>query len=78
MKQIQKVTEVKKGSKWEVHHTSTDEKTVYEDLAKALVSKKLHKCLYIKSIKDRCNYDGTRTITVNYDNGVRCIFNIES
>ena len=78
MREIKRVVEVKNGSKWEVSHTTTNELTIYKDLASAMISKKLHQCTYIKSIKDVCNYDGTRNITIYYDNGVRSTYTIES
>lgn len=42
-----------------------------------LIAKKLHNASCIKSIKDRTNYDGTRTITVTYDDNCRRIYRIK-
>lgn len=78
MREIKRVIECKKGNAWETTLVTTDEKEIYKDLAMALVSKKLHQCTYIKSIKDHPNYDGTRNITVYYDNGVKSTYTIES
>ena len=56
--------------------TETDAATVYAELAAALIAKKIHKCTYIKSIKEWTNYNGTRTVIVNYDGG-RCKYTIK-
>lgn len=75
---IQKVVEVKNGSKWEVTLTVSDEADVYKSLANDLVNKKLNKCTYIKSIKRTPLYNGFDEIRVVYDNGVRAIYTVEN
>lgn len=77
MKEIRRIAEVKEGKAWRQTYVTTDEKEVYESLARDLVAKKLHKATYIKSVKDVSNYDGTRDITVTYDNGVRSVYTIK-
>lgn len=75
MKANEKLTvEIKNGNKWELYNEYTDTSYIYERLAKDLLHKKIHKAASISSIKDRCNYDGTRTITVTYSNNVRSIY----
>lgn len=71
MRKIQMTTYVKNENKWNVHNVCTDTAEIYKSLAEDLIHKKLHACKYITSIKDECNYDGTRTITTYYDNGVK-------
>lgn len=77
MKKIQVIVERKSGGKWETTFASDDQSKVYEELAKDLIAKKIHKCTYIKTIKDVCNYDGTRDIAITYDNNVRRIYTIK-
>lgn len=69
--------EIKQGKVYTVDRVVTDSLTIHESLAHDLIAKKLHNASYIKSIKDRCNYDGTRTITVTYDNGCRRVYKIK-
>lgn len=57
-------------------YTLTDEESVYTCLAHDLINKKILKCMYIRSIKRVCNYDGTQDIIVTYDNNVRRIYTI--
>lgn len=69
--------EEKINGKYQEIRRVTDPAEVEHDLMHDLIAKKLHSCTYIKSIKDRTNYDGTRTITVTYTNNVRRIYRIE-
>ena len=69
--------QTKVDKKYVTDRTVTDKTEIYEQLAKDLLHKKIHGCTYIKSIKDRTNYDGTRTVTATYDNGVRRIYVIK-
>lgn len=55
----------------------TDPCEIYKRLSHELIAKKIHKCAYIKKISDKCNYDGTRNITVFHDNGVKDVYTIE-
>lgn len=77
MKKEVMIIEKRNGKTWETVNVYTDPVKIYESLAKDMIAKKLHKCTYIKTIKDVCNYDGTRNITVAYDNGVRRVYTIE-
>ena len=76
MKEISRIVELKTSKGWEVHHTETEKTEIYEALARDLIAKKIHHCTYIKSIKRVCNYDGTQTITVTYDNNCRSIYTV--
>lgn len=77
MRKEQLIVERKKGKTWELVWTSETRETIYRDLFHDIMAKKIHKCTYIKSIHDVCNYDGTRTITVYYDNNIRRRYTIE-
>jgi hypothetical protein len=78
MKEINKIVEIKNGRKWETERVITEESEVYKSLAHDLIAKKIHACTYIKSIKRICNYDGTQTITVTYNNDCRSIYTVEN
>lgn len=43
----------------------------WEDLARMTMNKYVHKCPWIKRVKNETNYDGTRTMTFYEDNGKR-------
>lgn len=73
-KEISRTTEVKKSGKYVAEHTITDEKEVYEELALAMISKKINNCSWIKSIKRTPLYNGTQKITITFDNGCRNIY----
>jgi hypothetical protein len=55
----------------------TDENEVNRDLMHDLIAKKMHNCTYITRITDTPLYDGTRKITVTYNNKIRRIYRIE-
>ena len=78
MKQIQRVAQKKDGKNWVNTYTDTDEARVYEDLCRDLIHKKLHGASYIRRITDDTNWDGTRNITVTYDNGCRSVYTVKS
>lgn len=67
---------IKEGKTWNVNRTVTDKEEIYRSLSHDMIAKKIHKATYIRSISDRCNYDGTRTITVTYDNDCKRIYTI--
>lgn len=69
---------VKEGRTWKESYINNNPADVYESLAHALIAKKLHACSYIKSIKRTNNYDGTQTVTVNYDNGVKTVYIVDN
>lgn len=75
-RKIQRVIEVKKGNKWEMTDTWTDEKEIYNSLAHDLIAKKINACAWIKTIKRTYHYDGYQTITVDYGNGVRAQYTV--
>ena len=77
-KATEKLTvEIKNNKKWEICRVITDKTEIYESLSKVLIAKKLHGCSYVKRIEDKCNYDGTRTIKITFDDDVRRIYVIE-
>jgi hypothetical protein len=76
MKEIKRVVEIKTGRIWETSYISTDPAYVFESLSKDLISKKINACTYIRNIKRTQNYNGTITITVNYDNNTRSVYTI--
>ena len=78
MKQVSRVAEKKVGRNWIETYRTTEPAEVYKSLAKDMVNKKLCECRYITRIRRRSNYDGTETITVNYDNNIRSVYVIES
>lgn len=71
MREISMTTYSKSGRKWVETYKTTDKAYVYECLARDVCNKKIHKADYIRQIKNQCNYDGTRTYTVTYDNNVK-------
>lgn len=77
MRDIMRIHEVKDGKAWRETFRQTDPAKVNEDLMRDLIAKKLHKAAYIKTITDRPNYDGTRTIIVTYDNQCRSIYTVK-
>ena len=70
--------EVKNGKTYEITRTCEDRAEVYESLARDMINKKLCGCTYITSIKRVNLYTGFEKITVNYNNGVRRVYTIES
>jgi len=77
MKKIQMIAQLKlSDGKWHDNCVFTDEAEIYRRLSENLIAKKINKCLYIKSISRRQNYDGTHDITVTFVNGVRHIYTI--
>lgn len=77
-KEISRVCFKKVGNKWEQTFKETNEDTVNKSLLHDIVAKKMHGATYIKRITENCNYDGTRTFTVFYDNNVKNVYTIES
>jgi len=59
---------------WEKKFYTEDVFEVYKDLSNDLIHKKLHNCSYITRITDESNYDGTRTITAYYTDGVKGVY----
>ena len=67
---------VKRDNKWDCDMVKTDVLTVYKALAEDLQAKYIMHCTYITRIAQRPNYDGTRNITVYFDNGVKHEFTV--
>ena len=66
--------ETKNGRTWAHLRTVTDPEWIYRELSYALTAKYLHHAPSVRRICDKCNYDGTRTITVYYSDDVRRVF----
>ena len=77
MREMQRLVEQKVNNAWVETFRETDENKIWESRAKDLIAKKLHKATWIRSVRDSSNYDGTRDITVYYDNGVRSIYTVK-
>lgn len=76
MRDINRVIQIKTGKKWTTSHTDTNPESIYQSLARDLIAKKINSCSYIRAIKRIQNYDGTITITVNYDNDTRSVYTV--
>lgn len=74
--EVSKSIYTKEGREWKQTYTTTNAAEVYEDLAQALISKKINACSYIKSIKRVPLYNGLQKINVLYDNGVKVVFTV--
>lgn len=61
----------------EITWSTDDVSEVYQRLANDLLHKKIHKCTYIRSIKDRSLYNGYREITVYQSNGSKFVYIIK-
>jgi len=70
------VTEKKIGSKWVQTYFNRDETHVYKMLSGDLTAKYINKSPRITRIKRVNNYNGTITVTVNYDNGYRNVYTV--
>ncbi len=77
MKEISRTAYRKIDGKWVETFKETEPEQVYKWLMHDLIAKKLHQAKYITRIKDRTNYDGTRTVEVHYTEGVKNIFIVE-
>lgn len=78
MREIKKEIEKKVNRTYETETVITDVARIYEDLAKELIAKKLHNCTWITRVNDVPNYDGTRTITITYNNGYRSRYTVKA
>ena len=76
-KEISRICYAKEDNTWIETFKETDVAAVEHWLLNDLIAKKMHKCKYIKSIKEHCNYDGTRTFTIYYDNNVKNVYTVE-
>lgn len=75
---ILKIVEKKQGRKWVEEYRTKDVTTVYRELGLRMVSKKLHRCNWIKSIRHTTLYNGYQKIIITYDNGYRDVFYVEN
>ena len=78
MRNIEYVTYSKENGKWVETYRNANKADVYEDLSRDVCAKKIHLASYIKSIKHVCNYDGTRTYTVLYNNNVKREYTVKA
>ena len=76
MREIKRAIEIKEGKKWVETYADTVPATVYASLSHDLIAKKINGCTYIQTIKRTQNYDGTITITVNYNNDTRSVYTV--
>lgn len=67
---------VKVNGKYSTSAIWREQELVYRELSHDLWAKHIAKATYIKRITDKSNYDGTREITVLYDNGVKRIYTV--
>lgn len=73
-KEVRRIIEQKEGKTWKQTSIVTNPERIYTALAHDLQARYIWKAPYITRIQDRSNYDGTRTVTVNYDNDCRSIY----
>ena len=73
-----RIIEERTGRKWIETAVYTDAAEVYNSLSHDLIGKKLNKCTWIKSIKKTPLYNGTDKIVVDYGNGTRSIYIVET
>lgn len=78
MKDVKRVTYIKRGNKWADAYIDDDPITVYKDLISCFESKFLLNSKSIGRITRSNNYDGTEDITVYYKNDVKYVFTIEN
>ena len=76
-REVKFTTWVKDGRKWVERFTVTDEKEVYKELADDLTAHYINKAPYITRVQRTCNYDGTYTVKVLYDNEVKRSYIVE-
>jgi hypothetical protein len=70
-----RTVEKKIGGKWvKEEYAEMSGLEVYRALAEDLIYKHVYKSNYIKSIKRKNNFDGTQTIVITYDSGVRATY----
>mgnify|MGYP003308507354 CR=1 FL=1 len=62
------------NSKNETLYETENTTQATEDLLSCIVAKKIHRCTWVRTIKDTCNYDGTRTIKIFENCRIKRIF----
>ena len=78
MRTIEYVVFERVNGKYVETHRNANELDVYTDLSRDVCAKKIHQASYIKSIKHVCNYDGTRTYIIFYDNNVKREYTVKA
>jgi hypothetical protein len=80
MREIKRSVYFRTGKTWNQNpaFVETDEAEVYKRLAKDLIAKKINHAPIIRTIKRYSNYDGTQTIEVVQDNGVKIVYVVEN
>ena len=73
-KTISMIGERKEGRQWVQDYESTNAEHCYQMYAAHLYDKYIAKAPYIKHVTDKCNYDGTRTITFYQTNNYRTTY----
>lgn len=73
-----KITQDKVGRKYVETGRDLEASEVYKQLANRLISKKICKCSWIKSIARTSLYNGFQKIVVTYDNNTRDIFIVQN
>lgn len=77
MREIKRIIYNRDNNKWRKVMTVTNKEDIYKSLATDIIAKKIHKCLWVKSIRDVSNYDGTRNISVYYNNSCKAVYTVE-
>ena len=65
---------IKNGKTWTATYIETDTAAIYKSLNKDLRNRFIHRAAYVTRVTDYCNHDGTRTITVYYNNNVKSVY----
>lgn len=73
-KTISMIGERKEGRQWVQDYESTNAEHCYQTYAAHLYDKYIAKAPYIRRVTDKCNYDGTRTITFYQTNDYRTTY----
>ena len=68
----------KHGRKWEKTGENNDAMYIYKRVAFDLISKKINKALFVKSIKRVNLYTGYQNIIAYYENNVKAVYTIKN
>lgn len=77
MKAEKAITQKKDGKQWITTYETEHAETIHNNLMHELIAKYLHHAGYIRRITDKTNYDGTREITVYYDNNYKTVYTVK-
>ena len=72
-----RIYEKKEGKKYVETYRTEDELEIYKSLASELMYCKIWKSPIYNRMKERNNYDGTRTVTFYQTNGGRSIYKVK-